>query len=55
MLILLVALPASLLAGYMWDHISPGSPFYFGAALALVAAILLSILNIETKPVQKAV
>jgi len=32
-------LPASLIAGVLWDRFSPGAPFFFGAALAGVAAL----------------
>jgi len=32
-------LPASLIAGVLWDRLSPGTPFFFGAALAGVAAL----------------
>lgn len=38
------ALPASLLAGLLWDWYGPAAPFLFGAALAVVAAIGLLIL-----------
>jgi len=34
-------LPASLLAGWMWQAIGPAAPFLYGALMALVAAILL--------------
>ncbi len=34
-------LPASLLAGLLWQAISPAAPFYFGAASAAAAAIVL--------------
>lgn len=37
----LVALPASVLAGSLWAWVSPAAPFYFGAGLAGVAALLL--------------
>jgi MFS family permease len=37
----LIALPASAIAGGLWDKISPAAPFYFGAALALGASLLL--------------
>ena len=40
----LALLPASLIAGYLWDAISPSAPFYFGAILALAAAVLLAVL-----------
>jgi len=35
------ALFASLLTGWLWKRFSPATPFYFSAALALVAAIML--------------
>jgi MFS family permease len=34
------ALPASVIAGLLWDAISPAAPFFFGASLALLAAVL---------------
>jgi MFS family permease len=37
-------LPASILAGYLWQAVNPSSAFYFGAALALVAALSMMIL-----------
>ena len=37
-------LPASLIAGWMWSNISPSSTFYFGAAMAFIAAIGIWIL-----------
>jgi MFS family permease len=37
-------LPASLVAGELWDHVGPAAPFFYGAALAALAAILLAIL-----------
>jgi MFS family permease len=38
-------LPASLLAGFLWDHVSPAAPFWFGAALAALAAVLFASLS----------
>jgi MFS family permease len=35
------ALPASLIAGILWQTISPAAPFVFGAALSLIAGFLL--------------
>ena len=32
-------LPASLIAGWLWQAVSPAAPFYFGAALAFVAML----------------
>jgi MFS family permease len=36
-------LPASLIAGWLWQSISPAAPFYFGAALAGLSAIGLLV------------
>lgn len=36
-------LPASLIAGWLWQSISPAAPFYFGAALASLSAIGLLV------------
>jgi MFS family permease len=36
-----MALPASLIAGYLWARISPAAPFAFGAALAALSLIAL--------------
>ncbi len=36
-------LPASLLAGVLWDAISPSAPFWFGAACAAAATVLLVV------------
>ncbi len=37
----LAALPASLVAGLLWDGIGPAAPFYLGSATAAVSALLL--------------
>lgn len=37
----LVSLPASLIAGILWDRVSPATPFYFGAGIALLASLAL--------------
>jgi len=36
-------LPASLIAGWLWQSISPAAPFYFGAAMSVLAAISLFV------------
>ncbi len=36
-------LPASVIAGVLWQQISPDAPFFFGAGLALVAAVALAV------------
>lgn len=38
----LATLLASFFAGFLWDHIGPQAPFYFGAAVAVVAVVVLS-------------
>jgi len=43
-------LPASLIAGFLWDKVSPSAPFYYGAATSLVAALLLAVL---IKPISR--
>jgi MFS family permease len=35
----LMALPASLIAGILWDRVNPSATFYFGAGLALLAML----------------
>lgn len=40
----LLLLPASLIAGFLWQEIGPASPFYFGAVMAGLAMIGLMVL-----------
>jgi len=40
----LALLPASTIAGFLWDRIGPAAPFAYGAATALLSALLLSAL-----------
>jgi MFS family permease len=42
-------LPASLLAGFLWDKINPATPFYLGAGLAFLAMLGLLTLVKEQK------
>lgn len=44
----LAALPASLIAGLLWDNISAVAPFYYGAVLSAIAAVLLLIFVKDT-------
>lgn len=37
-------LPASLIAGFLWDKVSPSAPFYYGAITSLAAALLLAVM-----------
>jgi len=41
------ALPASLLAGLLWDWYGPSAPFLFGAALAVLATIGLLLIPLR--------
>jgi MFS family permease len=45
----LIALPASLIAGILWDRFAPAAAFYFGAGLALLAMVGLMFLIKERK------
>jgi len=40
----LTLLPASLLAGWLWEVVSPATPFYLGAGLAFIAMVGLMVL-----------
>jgi MFS family permease len=46
-------LPASLIAGILYDHAGSSSPFYFGSLMALCAAILMIIFMLKSR-VQKS-
>lgn len=37
----IIALPASFIAGFLWDKIGPSAPFYFGGIVTLGATLLL--------------
>ncbi len=41
----ILAFPASLIAGLLWQYISPSAPFYFGSAMALIASLLMLVWN----------
>ena len=36
----LAMFPASLIGGWLWDHVSPSATFYFGSATAVASAVL---------------
>jgi len=42
-------LPASLIAGLLYDKVNANAPFYFGSAMALTATILMLIFTIANK------
>lgn len=46
----LALLPASFIAGFLWDLFGPPAPFYFGASMGLIAAIGLFIILREDVP-----
>ncbi len=46
-------LPASLIAGLLYDKVNSNAPFYFGSAMALMATILMVIFIIWDKRRQK--
>ncbi len=54
MVVGVMALPASVVAGALWDRFGPESPFFFGAALAFLAALALWIWNPTTKTASQA-
>jgi MFS family permease len=43
----IAALPASVLAGLLWDWYGPAAPFLFGAALAITAALSLLLIPLR--------
>ena len=46
----LALLPASVIAGILWDKVGAAAPFVFGACLSLVAAIMLIAFLGKTAP-----
>jgi len=46
----LAVLPASIVAGLLWDAIAPAAPFWFGAACAAVAVIALLMVRPTARP-----
>ncbi|MGH2369638.1 MAG: MFS transporter, partial [Chloroflexota bacterium] len=55
----LALLPASVIAGALWDRVGPWAPFAYGAILAAAAALLLVVLPLrhpvaEARPVDPA-
>ena len=45
----LAMLPASLIAGWLWDRVSPAATFYFGAATAAMSALLFVALIVSIR------
>ena len=46
-------LPASLIAGLLYDKVNSNAPFYFGSVMALIATILMIIFTITVKKKEK--
>jgi MFS family permease len=46
-------LPASIIAGLLYDHVNSNAPFYFGSLMALIASLLMIIFVIVDKNKQK--
>lgn len=46
-------MPASLIAGKLYDNVNSQAPFYFGAIMALIAALLMISFTIVSKIEQK--
>jgi MFS family permease len=46
--------PASLIGGWLWDHVSPSATFYFGASTAALSAIMFTafIIAFSKKPAE---
>lgn len=47
-------LPASLIAGLLYDHVNSNAPFYFGSAMAMIATVLMTIFAIANKKKSKS-
>ncbi|HET6514787.1 MAG TPA: MFS transporter [Thermodesulfovibrionales bacterium] len=45
----LALFPASLIGGWLWDHVSPSATFYYGASTAVLSALLFVVFLITTK------
>ena len=48
-------LPASLIAGLLYDKVGSNAPFYFGSAMALIAAALMIVFAITNRASKKSV
>ena len=55
MVVGLAILPASVLAGLFWDHISPSAPFWFGSGMAALAMLLFIKFSWQDLRASKAV
>jgi predicted MFS family arabinose efflux permease len=46
---------ASFIAGFFWDKLGAPMPFYFGAGMAALAALLLVSFSGKLKPVKQEI
>jgi len=49
MFVSLASLPAGIIAGMLWQFISPAAAFYFAASLAVITAVIFSLIKFEEK------
>jgi MFS family permease len=47
----LAMFPASLIGGWLWDHVSPSATFYYGAITAVSSSILFVVFMVTTRRV----
>jgi len=43
----IAALPASIIAGALWQYVSPEATFVYGAVISLIAALMLASINLD--------
>lgn len=48
-------LPASLIAGVLYDRVNANAPFYFGSAMALIAAVLMIVFTLTRRSRQESI
>lgn len=46
-------LPASLIGGWLYDNVNSSVPFYFGSAMALIAAALMVLFSVYPNPANR--
>ncbi len=51
----LATLLASFIAGSLWDHLGPAAPFYFGAGIAAISAIVLLLFAKKLTPTSETI
>jgi MFS family permease len=45
----LAMLPASIMGGWLWDHVAPAATFYYGSATAALSALLFVAFSIAVR------